>query len=117
MKWRTSSGSRDLREARRAGTAELGRAARAGQAVVAARGPPAARLDSLEDQLHDATSASTSARRSISAGVRFSVTATSRHVVQPRVVAPERVAGMDAERSRGPDHVARVPSDAGRQTP
>ena len=71
---------RHLGEARRLGAAELvGKLRRRRQVLVARqRGCAAARLRLLVDQLHPLTSASTSARRSISSGVRRSVTATSR---------------------------------------
>ena len=50
----------------------------------------------------------------MSAGVRFSVTQTSSDVVEPVVVAAERVAGVDAALAGRGDHLARGPSDAGR---
>ena len=73
-----------LRQARRLGAAEFLRHLRHRQPLGARdrRGAPA-RLRLLVDQLHRATSASTSARRSISSGVRFSVTATSRTSSMP----------------------------------
>ena len=75
---------RHLRQARRLRAAQLGGHLGCRQAFVARdrRGPPA-RLRLLVDQLHRATSARTAARRSISAGVRFSVTATSRTSSRP----------------------------------
>ena len=73
-----------LRQARRLRAAQLlrnvGRRQPSGRGIDR-RAP--ARLRLLVDQLHRATSASTSASRSISSGVRFSVTATSRTSSMP----------------------------------
>ena len=70
-------GLRDLRQARRRRAAELVRDFRLRHVVARQRARAAARLRLLVDQLHRATSPSTSASRSMSSGVRFSVTATS----------------------------------------
>ena len=67
-----------LGQARRLLAGERGRNLGHRQAVVGNAPGPAARLALLVDELHQPhTSASTSARRSMSAGVRFSVSATS----------------------------------------
>ena len=47
----------------------------------------------------------------MSAGLRFSVKAIKQHVVHPLVVAPDRVAGMDAALAGGGDHLARGAAD------
>ena len=74
----------ELGQARRLGAAQLLRQVDTRQAVVAGRFAAAtSRLRLLEDQLHAATSAKTSAKRSTSAGVRFSVTHTSRASSSP----------------------------------
>ena len=64
----------DLRQARGVLTSQLGGHIGLRDVRTRERGGPAARLRALVDQLH---AASTSASRSISSGVRFSVTATS----------------------------------------
>ena len=76
---------RHLGQARRLGAAELLRklGRRRQVLVVRERRRAAARLRLLVDELHRATSASTSASRSISSGVRRSVTATSRTSSMP----------------------------------
>ncbi len=105
---------RHLGQARRLGAAELFRNLRRRRQVLVVRerrrAPPRLRL--LVDELHRATSASTSASRSISPGVRRSVTRDEQDVVHALVVAAERVAGVDTLLARVRDDLARVPSDA-----
>ena len=68
----------ELGQARRLGAAQVLRHLGRGQVVVRQRRRAAARLRLLVEQLHQArTSCSTCASRSMSAGLRFSVTATS----------------------------------------
>ena len=67
----------DLRQARRLPARQLLGNLGGGQLVARQPARAATGLRLLEDQLHAATSASTSASRSMSAGLRFSVTATS----------------------------------------
>ena len=66
----------ELGQPRRLGAAELLGQLGRGQVVARQRRGAAARLRLLVDELHARTSASTCASRSMSAGVRFSVTAT-----------------------------------------
>ena len=76
-------GLRELGEARRLGAAQALWNVDGGQVVARQRRRATAGAALLVDQLHDATSARTSARRSMSAGLRFSVTATSRTSSSP----------------------------------
>jgi hypothetical protein len=82
----------DLRQPRRMGAAELGRQLRLRQSVVGHAPCTPAWAASLIDELHPwpgafvdhpETSASTSASRSMSAGIRFSVTVTRRTSSSP----------------------------------
>ena len=70
-------GLRDLGQARRRLRRSSSGHLRLRQVVARQRARATARLRLLVDQLHRATSPSTSASRSMSSGVRFSVTATS----------------------------------------
>ena len=106
VKWRTSSGSAS--SGRRGGSARRrcsGTPPPAGRS--GARSRRAGRTALLVDELHQApTCSSTSASRSMSDGLRLSVTATSRTSIHALVVAAERVAGMHSVRAPR-DHLAR----------